>query len=61
MTLFGGVMTNKTKIGDSGAPDIYIFLNFNDFYNAFIFIFHLLLVNNFNVTVYYIFIFNNNL
>ncbi len=53
LTFFGGDMTSETNIPDifPALGKDYIFMNFNDFLNAFSFVFHLVIVNNTNNTV----------
>ena len=49
--IFGGIMTSDIDPSNWNLNNTYIYLNFNNFSNAMIFIFHLLIVNNYNYTV----------
>ena len=52
LIFFGGAITTDIEVADYvGLDQNYVYLNFNDFPNAFIFVFHLLIVNNYNYTV----------
>ena len=40
MTIFGGIMTTSVDPQKYGLDKNYIMLNYNDFFNALIFVFH---------------------
>ena len=51
--LFGGLMTynSPSLLNDPSVPSSYVDMNFNDYMSSFITLFHLMVVNNWFVTV----------
>ena len=46
--LFGGILTKDINLNAYKVNPKYVFINFNNFGNSFITVFHLLIVNNYN-------------